>query len=147
MIYVDTSVIVKLYIKEEYSREASNWLRKQGRAIPLTPFHELEFTNAVKLKQFRNEMTGEEAEVVLKRFHEHERRGVFYRPQMHWADAFTLAIDLSRTQTESIGSRSLDVIHVASALAMSADGFITLDERQSNLAVKAGLKVEDFQES
>ena len=143
MSYVDTSVMVKLYFKEEYSREASNWLRKQGRAIPLTPFHELEFTNAIKLKRFRKEMAKEEAEIVLKRFHEHERRGVFYRPQFHWADVFSLAIDLSRTHTERIGARSLDVIHVASALAMDADGFTTFDQRQSKLAVNAGLRIED----
>jgi predicted nucleic acid-binding protein len=36
MIYVDTSVIVKLYIREEHSREASEWLRKNNEAIPLS---------------------------------------------------------------------------------------------------------------
>lgn len=143
MIYVDTSVIVKLYFREEFSFEASNWIRKRSRAIPLTPFHELEFTNAVKLKRFRKEMTKEEAETVIARFHEHEKRAVFYRPQIDWADTFGLAIDLSRTHTEKIGARSLDVIHVASALALGADGFTTLDQKQSKLAANAGLRIED----
>jgi predicted nucleic acid-binding protein len=147
MIYVDTSVIVKLYIREEYSREASNWLRTQDEAVPLTPFHELELTNAIKLKRFRREMTGEEAEIVIKRFSEHERRGVFYRPQIHWANAFALAIDLSTKHTEDIGSRSLDIIHVASALSMKAGGFLTFDERQSKLAIAAGLRIEDWRKA
>lgn len=143
MIYVDTSVIVKLYVREEYSQAASIWLRRHDEAIPLTPFHELELTNAVKLKQFRNEMTKGQIEVVLTRFNEHEREGIYYRPQIHWANAFTLAVALSRKHTEKTGSRSLDIMHVALALSISATGFLTFDERQSKLAIAAGLRVED----
>ena len=142
MIYVDTSAIVKLYIREEYSRGVSSWLRERDEAIPFTPFHELELTNAIRLKRFRSEMTDEQAEIVLTRVNEHERKRVLYRPQIHWADVFTLAIHLSRKHTETIGSGSLDIIHVASALSMRADGFLTFDERQSALAAAAGLKIE-----
>jgi predicted nucleic acid-binding protein len=144
MIYVDTSVIVKLYVREERSQDASDWLRAQNRAMPLTPFHELEIINAIKLKQFRKEMTEEEAELVLTRLTEHEKIGVFYRPQFQWADVFSLAIDLSRKHTGSIGSRSLDVLHVASAFSLSVDGFLTFDEKQSKLAVAAGLEVVEI---
>ena len=84
MLYVDTSVIVKLYIKEEYSLEVSHWIRKNNEAIPLTRFHELEFTNAVYLKQLRTEMTKEQVLFVLSKFDEHQRRGVYYRPQINW---------------------------------------------------------------
>ena len=52
MVYVDTSMIVKLYVKEEYSRDTSNWLKENDEAIPLTSFHELELINAIHLKQF-----------------------------------------------------------------------------------------------
>jgi predicted nucleic acid-binding protein len=41
VIYVDTSVIVKLYFKEEYSREASSWLKENNEAMRLTSFHGL----------------------------------------------------------------------------------------------------------
>ena len=142
MIYVDTSAIVKLYVREEYSRNVSNWLREQDEAIPLTPFHELELTNAIRLKQFRCELTKEEGERVLARVNEHESKGVFFRPQIQWTHALALAIHLSRKHTEAIGSRSLDIIHVASALSMRADRLVTFDERQSKLAAAAGLKVE-----
>ena len=57
MLYVDTSIIVKLYIREKYSREASNWLKANNEAVPLTSFHELEFINAMHLKRFRREAT------------------------------------------------------------------------------------------
>lgn len=142
MIYVDTSVIVKLYIREEHSREASDWLRNNNEAIPLTTFHELEFTNALKLKQFRNEMTGEELAIVFDKFKEHETKGVYHRPPINWSDAFTRSLDLSKTHTAGIGSRSLDIMHVALALSIGADRFLTFDERQSQLALAAGLQTE-----
>ena len=141
MVYVDTSVIVKLYIRETYSREASDWISANNEAIPKTIFHELEFTNAIRLKQFRNEMSNREAGIVFQRFNKHEKDSIFYHPQMNWSDAFTRSLELSKTHTKTIGSRSLDVIHVASALTMGANRFFTFDEKQSQLASAAGLEI------
>lgn len=142
MIYVDTSVMVKLYVREEHSQEVSEWLQNNDEAIPLTPFHELEFTNAIKLKQFRNEMTKDEAGIIFNKLSEHEKRGVFYRPQIRWPDAFDRSLALSRTHTENTGSRSLDVIHVALALSIGTGRFLTFDDRQSQMALAAGLRIE-----
>lgn len=142
MIYVDTSVMVKLYIREEHSRQASDWLKANDEAIPLTPFHELELTNAIMLKQFRNEMTKEEAGIVLDKFNEHEKRRVFYRPQINWTDVFFRSLQLSKTHTANTGCRSLDVIHVAMALSIGTERFLTFDERQLLLASAAGLRIE-----
>ena len=142
MVYVDTSVIVKLYIKEEYSQESSNWLKENNEAIPLTSFHELELINAIHLKQFRAEITSDETRLILSRFEEHEKSGIYYRPQLDWSDIFINAIDLSKKHSASIGSRSLDILHVASALSINADRFLTLDDRQTRLAALTGLKME-----
>ncbi len=135
--------MVKLYIKEEYSLEASHWIRRNNEAIPLTRFHELEFTNAIYLKQFRTEMTNEQALLVLSKFDEHQRRGVYYRPQINWTDTMNFALDLSQSHTKTTGSRSLDILHVASALAIKANRFLTLDKRQSALAGSAGLTIDN----
>ncbi len=143
MLYVDTSVIVKLYIKEEYSLEVSQWIRRNNEAIPLTRFHELEFTNAIYLKQFRTEMTNEQVLFVLSKFDEHQRRGVYYRPQINWTDTINFALDLSESHTKTTGSRSFDILHVASALAIKANRFLTLDKRQSALAGLAGLTIDN----
>ncbi len=142
MVYVDTSVIVKLYIKEEYSRETSAWLKANNEAIPLTSFHELEFKNAIHLKQFRAEIAEEQAILIISKFDEHESKGIFYRPQLDWPTIFSHALDLSKDHSKTIGTRSLDILHVASALSIKAERFLTLDERQSELASLAGLKIE-----
>ena len=142
MIYIDTSVIVKLYFKEDYSREASDWLKANNEAIPLTKFHELEFINAIQLKQFRNEIKQEESDNILSKLEEHEKRGIFFRPLLDWSAVFNNAINISRKHTSVTGSRYLDILHVAAALTISTDRFLTLDEKQSELAANVGLKVE-----
>jgi predicted nucleic acid-binding protein len=144
LIYIDTSVIVKLYFKEDYSREASDWLKANNEAIPLTKFHEIEFINAIQLKQFRNEIKQEESDNILSKLEEHEKRGIFFRPLLDWSAVFNNAISISRKHTSVTGSRSLDILHVAAALTISTDRFLTLDEKQSNLAANAGLKIEDL---
>ncbi len=146
MVYVDTSVLVKLYIKEEYSRDTSNWIRENNEALPLTSFHELELINAIHLKQFRAEITLAETRLILSRFEEHEKSGIYYRPQLDWSAVFIHAIELSKKHSAGIGSRSLDILHVASALSINADRLLTLDDRQTRLAELAGLKIETIKE-
>ncbi len=142
MLYVDTSVIVKLYIKEEKSLEASKLIIENNEAIPLTSLHELEFTNAINLKQFRAEITTDDAHFITSRFNDHESKGIFFRPLFNWADTFKYAFDLSNNHTQIIGSRSLDILHVAMALSIKADRFLSFDNRQSKLASLSGLKIE-----
>ena len=141
MLYADTSVIVKLYFRETYSREAADRISQYGESIPFTPFHDLEFTNAVNLKLFRKELTQSKANIIFERFSEHEQKGVYYRPPIDWTETMIRSIDLSKRHTSDIGSISLDIMHVALALSIGADRFFTLDGRQSQLALMAGLNV------
>jgi predicted nucleic acid-binding protein len=130
-----------------YSREISNRLKANNEAIPLTNFHELEFNNAIRLKQFRAEISEAEVLLIISKFNEHENKGIFYRPQLDWPNIFTRAIDLSQNHSKALGTRSLDILHVASALSIKADRFLTLDNKQSELANLAGLRTENIIDS
>ena len=140
MIYVDTSAIVKLYIKEPDSAMVSDWVKNNNEPIPLSGLIELEFINALKLKQFRDELNTDEFEKLISLLYEHERRGVYYRPTMDWPGVFSLAFSLSKNHTPDCGARSLDILHVGSALTMKAETFLTFDVRQMQLANQTGLK-------
>ena len=144
MIYLDTSVIVKLYFREDRSREVAAWVEANNEAIPLTRFHELEMVNAVQLKFFRGEIDTGEIELVLGRLGDHETRGVYYRPQIEWTEVLENALDLTSKFTGSTGARSLDIIHVAAALCMGAKRFLSMDQRQKQLAENAGLTIESI---
>ncbi|MEA3359888.1 MAG: type II toxin-antitoxin system VapC family toxin [Thermodesulfobacteriota bacterium] len=141
MLYIDTSVMVKLYVKEIHSFDVSRWIKKNNEAIPLTGIHELEFVNAINLKRYRSEISEGDIRLIMTRFTEHELRGVYYRPQIDWADIFNNAVGLSKTHTAKTASRSLDILHVASALSIRAEQFMTFDNRQSELASIAGLRI------
>jgi predicted nucleic acid-binding protein len=47
---------------------------------------------------------------------------------------------LSREHTITLGTRALDVLHVASALELGVRSFVTYDTRQAALAKAVGLK-------
>jgi len=141
MIYIDTSVIVKLYVREQYSFEVSNWIKKNNKAIPLTRFHELEFTNAIELKSFRSEINERQKDWVHSAFDDHKKIGIYYYPVINWTETWDIAIDLSGIHTRLFGSRSLDILHVASAMTMKAQHFFSLDSRQAKLASAAGLSI------
>ena len=140
MIYVDTSAIVKLYIKEPGSGTVSEWIKNNNEPIPLTGLIELELINALQLKQFRDELNNDEFENIISLLHDHEQRGVYYRPVVEWPGVFSFAISLSNNHTPNCGARSLDILHVASALAMKAETFLTFDKRQAELTAMVGLK-------
>jgi predicted nucleic acid-binding protein len=141
MVYIDTSVIVKLYIREKLSREMSAWIKTNNEAIPLTRILELEFTNAIYLKQFRSEILDDQVEWVLSKFKEHQDKGIYYYPKLNWSEIWTNSVQLAASHTSHAGSRSLDILHVACALFINADQFFTLDEKQAGLASLAGLEL------
>ena len=58
-----------------------------------------------------------------------------------WRAALDRAAELSKTYTPTLGTRSLDVMHVACALELNMRWFLSFDDRQQKLAAAAGLKL------
>jgi hypothetical protein len=54
---------------------------------------------------------------------------------------FARAGNLSSAHTERLGARAIDLLHVAAALALECELFLTTDQRQAQLAKAEGLKV------
>ena len=59
-----------------------------------------------------------------------------------WAKVHSLAEQLSSQHALKGGHRSLDTLHVATALALGAKELLTFDARQRLLAKAAGLRVK-----
>jgi predicted nucleic acid-binding protein len=55
--------------------------------------------------------------------------------------AFDLCTTLAQQHGARLGIRTLDTLHVASALELKSDRFWTFDQRQAKLALAAGLKI------
>jgi predicted nucleic acid-binding protein len=67
--------------------------------------------------------------------------GVLAHAAVAWPEVLWEAERLSAGHSETMGTRSLDILHVASALVLGAEQFVTFDTRQGALARAAGLRV------
>jgi predicted nucleic acid-binding protein len=139
MIYVDSSLIVSIYIADIHSPEADR--RMAGRqALWLTPLHRTEFVHAVEQNVFRGKISASNARRLNEEFDQDRREGLWSDINLPDATMET-SIRLARSYVALIGSRTIDTIHVASALELKATQFWTFDDRQAKLAKAVGLKV------
>lgn len=138
--YAATSFLVSLYGSDPHTAAAIAEVRRNKPVFVVTPLTELEFTNALELRVFHREFSAREARAVLGEFMQDLRGGVI-RIEGLPTELFVLARRLSRAHTVKAGTRSLDILHVASAVLLRPDVFYSFDERQRRLAAAAGLVV------
>jgi predicted nucleic acid-binding protein len=129
--YADTSFLVSLYLPDVNSTTAWDIMKKRPH-LYLTPLHELEFANAIELAVFRKYINKKDAKSVLLDF-EQDRNSIFTWTQMP-EEIYIRAEKLAMKYTSALGTRSLDILHVATALMLKPDAFFTFDERQKKLA-------------
>jgi uncharacterized protein len=139
--YLDTSSLVALYYPEAKTGRLETHLRRRPSPLPLTWLHDLEFTNSLQLKVFRGEGTEAAVAATLAAIRADVEAGVFFRAQVAWAQVFEGALGLSAAYSRRLGTRTLDLLHVATACLLEAKEFITSDQRQTELAEREGLKV------
>jgi predicted nucleic acid-binding protein len=140
MLYLDTSALLKLYIRESGSEAVQALVAAQDLPLPVWEIQEAELVNALRLKAFWKEITPEQAEQQIGRFEDRQRRGLYVFPEIHRSDLKRTSRRLSE-ETPRLGCRTMDVLHVACAVEIGATGFISFDERQRTLAGLAGLRV------
>ena len=130
--YADTGFLFSLYGRDANSAAAIELAKSQPTFL-VTPLIETEFANAVELRLFRNEWMEGEARMVQDLFDQHQKAGLLQAASL--SDAiWQEALSLSRRYSRNFGTRTLDVLHVATALILEADVFFTFDKRQRKLA-------------
>ncbi len=141
MTYVDTSVLVSLYVPDANSSRADAWRQAHPEPIDLTGFHRIELRNALSLAVFQQRLTPAEAEAAWTQVQEDLQAGILVAQPDQWARLVPAAEALAMHHTPTIGTRSLDVLHVSAALVMGATEFCTFDARQGKLAQLAGMQL------
>ena len=140
-VYIDTGILVKSYVFEANSPEAIAIIEAAGDPLIFSHLHGIEIPNAIRLKRFRREITEAEEAEAIRVFHADINAGRLARPEYDLAEVFNRAERLSAQHSGTIGSRSLDVLHVAAALECGCAGLASFDERQRRIANLAGLEV------
>ena len=139
--YADTGLLCSLYAPDAHTGRVVARMQRQALPLPLTWLHQLEFRNALRLRVLRGEITPPQRDASLNALLADVAAGVLAAAAPPLAETLTEAERLSALHTETTGTRSLDVLHVSSALVLGLAEFLTLDHRQRALAKAAGLKV------
>jgi predicted nucleic acid-binding protein len=149
--YADSSFILRLVLREADSEEVIAEYRRIGKpALFFLPLHALEVRNAILQRAFhqRRALASGERHLIAR-----ERDAAFRRLEhligqrtlldatIDMDPAIARANQLSAAHTEKLGLRAIDLLHVASALTLESELFLTTDERQALLAKAEGLKV------
>ena len=140
MLYLDTSALLKLYLREKGSEWVQEQVAAQSDPLPIWELQEAELTNALRLKVFWRDITAAQAEGQLAHLRSRKERGQYVFPYLDRAALMERFRQLS-SHSMKIGTRTLDVMHVACACEIQASTFVSFDERQCALAKLAGLKV------
>ena len=139
--YFDTGVLVKSYVLENDSPFAVGLIQATGGPFWFSHLHAVELPNAIRLKRFRKEITPAQEVAALRALRSDVNSGRLARPHYDLAATFLRAEWLSAKCSAQVGSRSLDILHVAIALEAACTEFVSFDERQRKVAALAGLKV------
>ena len=140
-IYFDSAVLVKAYCLEATSPQALSLIKQATPPVPLTPLHSLEIRNALRLKRYRKELTASQLRGALQNLDDDLAGGFLQAPDQDLRAVYQQAELLSAANTVSTGARSLDILHVASALILESAAFASFDRRQRAVASRAGLRV------
>jgi predicted nucleic acid-binding protein len=150
MHYADSSFVVSFIVQDAMTEMVRSTYRRLGRPrLIFGPFHQMEVANAMRLLCFQESRqlpVKQRAQAEL-RFRRSEAR-LLALQQNHtlsvtgadWSAVMMRFSLLSEVHTIALGVRSLDILHVAFALELRCDHFVTCDQRQYALAKAAGLK-------
>lgn len=139
--YADTGFLVSLHSSDANSAPAKAWMRSHGVPMAWTWLHEMEFRNAIRLQVFRKQLDPIHLAGILHKQALGLDNGVYFSAAPALAEVNREVERLGASHTAMIGTRTLDILHVAQASVLGIRDFLTFDTRQAALAKAAGLKV------
>ena len=144
--FPDTSFLCSLYRLQEFSPAAIARMKQIPQPLPVTSLLLFEFRQSVRLQVFlrandrKKGFTKAEGEAMLRDLRVDLSSGVIDVVPVDWTEVHTLAEILSAKYTESGGHRFADLLHVATALQLGAQQFLTFDANQRAIARSEGMK-------
>jgi predicted nucleic acid-binding protein len=136
--YADTSFFVSLYLTDRHTTDVERRLKSRP-FLWMTPLHVAEWTHAVEQHVFRKVISRSEADRLIELFTEHRAQRIWRETSLP-DRTFEICAQLAQRYAARFGVRTLDTLHVASALELKAEQFWTFDDRQAKLALAVGLK-------
>jgi predicted nucleic acid-binding protein len=152
-VYADSSFLLRLVTGESGAELAAAEYRRLGRpSVFYLPLHALEVENGIRQRAFHERRVlpssqrtriSRERDAALSRLAGFLKRGAFKEVALDMDSAMDRACRLSSAHTDRVGARAVDLLHVACALLLEIELFLTSDQRQSDLAKAEGLRVSN----
>lgn len=140
MLYVDTSVLVALHVREAKSADVSRWYAGCADELVSAAWCVSEFASALAIKQRTSQIGEADAQAAWRQF-ERMCAGDLYLLPVEPATFHRAAI-LSLDVASAL--RAGDALHLAAALEVKAKGMATLDEVMAKNAKRLKFKLAAF---
>ena len=137
----DSSLIVAIYLAEVDSARADAACAAVPPPLLLTDWHRVEIANAFQRAVKNTRITAAQAAQLWQDFTLDIAAGRFEIVALDHAAVLARTLELTQKHTATTGTRSLDLIHVATALEIGAVEFLSFDHRQRQAAVAECLNV------
>lgn len=142
MVYLDTSAIVKWYIRETDSDAVEAFL-EQCEHTAISRLTAVEFHSALSRRRRNRDITGATERAALAMFEGHVRDGLFDVFAMHDGH-FIGALEIMHS-LRRLPLRTLDALHLAVARANQVDAIATADRMMAAAARALRLQTHVFQ--
>ncbi len=139
-LYVDTSVLLKFYVGESDSIRWLDWLSRQRGIFCSSELAKVEIAFALAQKERRGELSPGASVEIFQYFLGDIRDGRFQILPMDARviqSSFSLALGV---QAPSLPLRTLDGLHLATALVRETKFLATADKRMATAALGLGLR-------
>jgi len=140
--HADTGFLCALYPADTLTDKAERIMQKQTTPLAYTWLHQLELRNALRLRVLRNEISAVQRNASLNLLLADLAGGILEHSSPNLSETMVEAERLSTAYSEKLGTRSMDIMHVAAAVVLGVSKFLSFDKRQVSLAKAAGLKVK-----
>jgi predicted nucleic acid-binding protein len=140
--YADTSFLYSLYVQQVHSARAAAYMARADSPLPLTTLGRFALLNAIRLSVFRQLLDPPSAIADLQTLEVDIKSGILALTPCDWPAVHAEAERLSTKYTKEGGYRTVDILHVATAVVSDATVFLTFDQSQARLATAEGLAVK-----
>ena len=144
--YADTSFLCSVYRLQDHSPLAFEYREAMAEPLHFTRLLEFEFLQSIELQVWlhaadRTKGPRHQADQMIADWQADVASGLNVVTPCDMDAVLRLAATYSIQRTAKSGHRTLDVLHVATAVHLGAKEFLSFDIRQKKLARHAGLKV------
>ena len=137
MIYVDTSALVPVFIREPKSEAVISWIESSGERLAISEWSLVEFASAAAIKVRTGQTAANLAKQATARVREFARKHCMVAVPRR--EEFRRAADLLGDGTLKL--RAGDALHLAIAASLSAQGILCLDDAMIESAKSLGMNV------